>query len=172
MQYKLPEDSKERTRRNKENASKKQHFHHLGQGGYSAAIPKWQKMEEDLIARGIEPATFNWPLRAKYYFYAHGGTLNMEDGSFVTSDRIREATDKLALKPDREKDKLTYALGTPKHTGHVRGMGIVPWKHGFSGDIETYRSRCRRKAEQQEKMRALEERVASIEGVMAASQRQ
>jgi hypothetical protein len=47
----------------------------------------------------------------------------MEDGSFVTSDRIREATDKLemvlvavaegTLKPDREKDELTYALGTP-----------------------------------------------------------
>ena len=52
-------------------------------------------MEEDLIARGIVPAIFNWPLRAKYYFYAHGGTLNMEDGSFVTSDAIREATNKL-----------------------------------------------------------------------------
>jgi hypothetical protein len=46
----------------KENTSKKKHFHHLGQGGYKAAIPKWQKMEEDLIARGIVPATFNWPL--------------------------------------------------------------------------------------------------------------
>jgi hypothetical protein len=30
---------------------------------------------------------------------------------------------------------------------------------------------CRRKAEQEEKMRALEEQVASIEGAMAASQR-
>jgi hypothetical protein len=53
----------------------------------------------------------------------------MEDGSFVTSDWIREATDKLktalvavadsTLKPDREKDELTYALGTPEHTGCV-----------------------------------------------------
>jgi hypothetical protein len=51
-------------------------------------------------------------------------------------------------------------------------MGIVPWKHGFSGDIETYRSRCRRKAEQEEHMCALEERVASIEGAMVASQQQ
>jgi hypothetical protein len=49
-------------------------------------------------------------------------------------------------------------------------MGIVLWKHGFSADIDTYRSRCRRKAEQEEKMRALEERVASIEGAIAASQ--
>jgi hypothetical protein len=46
-------------------------------------------------------------------------------------------------------------------------MGVVPWKYGFNGDIETYRSRCRRKAEQEEKMHALEEQVASIEGAMA-----
>jgi predicted ATP-grasp superfamily ATP-dependent carboligase len=47
----------------------------------------------------------------------------MEDGSFVTTDQIREAADRLntalkaiaegTLKPDREKDELTYALGTP-----------------------------------------------------------
>src|SRR6185295_13923589 len=51
-------------------------------------------------------------------------------------------------------------------------MGVVPWKHGFSGDIETYQSRHRRKAEVAEKMRALEERVASIEAAIAASQHQ
>ena len=95
VQYKSSEDSEQRTAQAKENASKKKHFHHLGQGGYKAAIPKWQKMEEDLIARGIVLATFNWPLRAKYYIYAHGGTLNMEDGSFVTSDAIREAANRL-----------------------------------------------------------------------------
>ena len=72
----------------------------------------------------------------------------MEDGSFVTNDAIREAPNKLddtlkamsegSFKPDREKDELTYTLGTPEHTGRVRGMGVVPWKHGFSGDIDTY----------------------------------
>ena len=60
----------------------------------------------------------------------------MEDGSFVTSDAIREAANKLnealkamsegSLKPDREKDELMYALGTPEHTVRVRGMGVVP----------------------------------------------
>ena len=59
----------------------------------------------------------------------------MEDGSLVTSDAIREAANKLddalkavsegSFKPDREKDELTYTLGTPKHTGRVRGMGVV-----------------------------------------------
>ena len=50
----------------------------------------------------------------------------MEDGSFVTSDAIREVADMLevalkavsegSFKSDREKDELTYALGTPEHT--------------------------------------------------------
>ena len=62
----------------------------------------------------------------------------MEDGSFVTSNAIREVADRLdvalkavsegSFKPNREKDELIYALGTPKHTGCVQGMGIVPWK--------------------------------------------
>ena len=40
VQYKLSENSEKRTAQAKENASKKKHFHHHGQGGYSAAIPK------------------------------------------------------------------------------------------------------------------------------------
>ena len=50
----------------------------------------------------------------------------MEDGSFVTSDAIREAADRRdvalkavfegSFKSDREKDELTYALGTSEHT--------------------------------------------------------
>ena len=106
----------------------------------------------------------------------------MEDGSFVTCDAIREASDRLdvalkavsegSFKSDREKDELTYALGTPEYIRRVRGMGVVPWKHGFSGDIETYQSRQRRKAEVAEKVRALEERVASIEGALNATSQQ
>jgi hypothetical protein len=48
-------------------------------------------------------------------------------------------------------------------------MGVVLWKHGFSADIETYQSRSRKKAEQEDMMCALEQRIASIEGVIAAS---
>ena len=49
---------------------------------------------------------------------------------------------------------------------------VVPWKHGFSADLDTYRSRARKKAEQADKMRALEERVVAVEGVLAASHQQ
>jgi hypothetical protein len=45
--------------RDKENASKKKYHHTLGQGGYEAAIPKWEKMEQELLAKGLTPATIN-----------------------------------------------------------------------------------------------------------------
>ena len=51
-------------------------------------------------------------------------------------------------------------------------MGIVPWKHGFSADLDTYRSQARKKAEQADKMHALEEWVAAVEGALAASNQQ
>ena len=75
---------------------------------------------------------------------------------FVTSDVLREATQRLddvirrteegTFKLNRENDELTYAFGNAEHSGRTRGMGVVPWKHGFAEDLETYRSRCRSKA--------------------------
>ena len=69
----------------------------------------------------------------------------MEDGSFATSVAIREVADRLdvalkvvsegSLKSDREKDELTYALGTPKHTGPCARHGrssmeaCLQWRH-------------------------------------------
>ena len=45
-------------------------------------------------------------------------------------------------------------------------MGVVPWKYGFSGDLETYRSRCRSKAVVAEKIRSLENRIMSLEATV------
>lgn len=173
VQHTLSEDRADMRERNKINSSKKVASHRTGQGGYRTAIPKWEKMEKDLIEKGITPATLHWPKRAKWYFFAHGGTLDQVTGALIPSDALRAAAERLeaALKlkaegkftPNRQKDELTYALGTPEHTGRVRGLGVVPWKHGFSEDLETYRSRCRSKAEQDEKFRALEERLSATE---------
>ena len=62
---------------------------------------------------------------------------------FVTSDILREAAQRLddamrrteegTFQPNRENDELTYALGNAEHTGWTRGVGVVPWKYGFSG---------------------------------------
>nr|TKW31313.1 hypothetical protein SEVIR_2G097300v2 [Setaria viridis] len=142
--YKLSEDAKKQTTQATENTSKKKYFHHLGQGGYKTVMPKWQRMEDDLMAKGIVLATLDWPLRAKNFFYAHGSTLNRENGSFITTDSLIAEFNRLqdalkakqqgSFKPDREKDELTYALRNLEHSGPVRGMGVVPWKKGFSED--------------------------------------
>jgi len=86
-------------------------------------------MEAALMEKGIAPATLHWPSRAKWYFYAHGGKLNPDSGALITSDELRAAAERLeamlkakvegTFKPNREKDELSYALGTPEHTGRV-----------------------------------------------------
>lgn len=86
------------------------------------------------------------------------------------SDQSREATIRLeatvkavaegAFEPNREKDGLTYAPENAKHIGRVQGKGVVPWKNGFSADLETYKSRSKSKVETEEKMCMLEEQLA------------
>ena len=136
-------------------------------------MPKWEEMEASLLEWGIEPATANWPDRSKFWYYAHGGTLNPVDGSLVFSDQIREAVRRLTdaveassqgtFRPDREKDELSLTLQTPEHPGRTRGKGVIPWKMGFKEDIHTYRSRMRSKRDTEAKIADLEFRVSSYE---------
>ena len=171
--YKTGEQGQAMMERNKENAAKKKYHHHLGSGGYSVAMPKWEEMEASLIERGIEPATANWPERSKFWYYAHGGTLNPADGSLVFGYQIQEAARRLTdaveassqgtFRPDRDWDELTLALQTPEHPGRTRGKGVIPWKIGFKEDIHTYRSRMRSKRDTEAKIADLEFRVSSYE---------
>nr|ABA92025.1 transposon protein, putative, CACTA, En/Spm sub-class [Oryza sativa Japonica Group] len=171
--YKTGQQGQAMMERNKKNATKKKYHHHLGSGGYSVAMPKWEEMETSLLERGIEPATAKWPDRSKFWYYAHGGTLNPVDGSLVFSDQIREAARRLmdtveassqgTFRPDREKDELSLALQTLEHPGRTRGKGVIPWKIGFKEDIHTYRSRMRSKRDTEAKIADLEYRVSSYE---------
>ena len=67
VQFKQSEKSQSQTQTNADNAHKKQYFHHLGTGGDKSAVTKWQRMEDDLIARG-SPYTLEWPERANNWF--------------------------------------------------------------------------------------------------------
>ena len=50
--------------------------------------------------------------------------------------------------PDREKDKLTEALGNAEHPGRTRGTpGSILWKFGFP-DAGGYKSRERKRKEE------------------------
>nr|ABA95410.1 transposon protein, putative, CACTA, En/Spm sub-class [Oryza sativa Japonica Group] len=169
--YKTGQQGQAMMKRNKENTAKKKYHHHLRSGGYSVAMPKWEEMEASLLERGIKPATAKWPDRSKFWYYAHGGTLNPIDGSLVFSDQIREAANRLTdaveassqgtFRPDREKDELSLALQTPEHPRRTRGKGVIPWKMGFKEDIHTYRSRMRSKRDTEAKIADLEYRVVS-----------
>jgi len=92
----------------------------MGSGGYRSAIPKWQRMEEDLLTKGINPFSIDWPKCSKNWFFMHGGSLDPQTGELVIGGEIGRATKRLidivdasangAFVPNREKDKLTYAL--------------------------------------------------------------
>ena len=68
VQYKTSELGIQKVQKAKDNASKKIYHHTIGQIGYKLAIPKWEKMEQDLLDRGIVPATMNWPERSRIWF--------------------------------------------------------------------------------------------------------
>jgi hypothetical protein len=118
-------------------------------------MPRWEKMENELRARGICPGTEGWDPRAKSWWYGHGGSLNPETGECVYQGKIITPTQKLIeamrdaqegrIKFNRENDALTKALGNPEHGGRVRGMGHIPWKVGFPQNDDPYGYRSRKR---------------------------
>jgi D-mannonate dehydratase len=118
-------------------------------------------MAQDLIAKGIISVVFHWPERSKNWYYAHGGRLNPDDGTLEFPPTLREKALELMnkiedvkagrLKVDREMDELTMALG------RCRGYGVVSWKYAFKGNLDSYRSRKRRKEREEDHWRQMME---------------
>uniref|UniRef100_UPI001E44517B hypothetical protein n=1 Tax=Aeromonas jandaei TaxID=650 RepID=UPI001E44517B len=52
VQYKRSQESEARINVNKQNAAQKKYHHHLGSGGYKTALPKWERQEQEMFARG------------------------------------------------------------------------------------------------------------------------
>ena len=161
VEYKESEEAKQRSAKNKENAAKKLYHHVLGTGGYKSAVPKWDQTEAALIAKGITPATHDWPVRSRNWLLAHGASYDTKTGDIIGKKAIAKPQKELVtaiaevregkFHPERENDELTKALGNPEHTGRTRGYGpSVPWKTGFPEYSESYRSRTRAKKRQQE----------------------
>ena len=128
MAHKTSEKSKKMSATNKINAAKKEHHHRTGSGGYLKARPLWDKAENDLLDKGVEPETLHWPDHSRTWFSRVGGTLDPEIGKCVWTDKQLEIPVKKLQKyiatmqqgtfvPDRENDKLTQALGNPEHPG-------------------------------------------------------
>ena len=120
--HKTSEKSKKMSTTNKKNAAKKKHHHRTGSGGYLVARPKWANIENDLVDKGIEPETINWPDRCRTWFFGAGGTLDPVTGKCIwTNDQMDipvrklqhyiEAAQQGTFFSDRENDELTMALG-------------------------------------------------------------
>jgi hypothetical protein len=173
VEYKKSEDFAKASARGKQSRAKNEHDHHLGRGGNAFVVPKWWKIEEDLLAQGTIPAVVDWPERVKIWYYAHGGTINFEDGTLDYPPSLRETALEILKIIQSEgcqrDDELTMALKNPEHPGCCRGFGVVPWKFGFRGDIATYRSRRRRREREEEKRRQeLEKRLKEHEEKLTA----
>ena len=161
--YKKSEKAKKRSHINKQNAARK-HYHHVTEsGGYSKARPTWDKAEQDLLAKDVQPATLHWPDRTRTWFFGVGGTLDPETGKCVwikaqleipmrkLEEAMKEALERKFI-PDREKDKRSKALGNSEYPGRTRGtLGSIPWKVGFL-DSTGDRSRQRKKKEEASEM--------------------
>src|SRR4051812_9278762 len=71
------------------------------------------------------------------------------------------------LVPDRENDQLTHALGNKEKMGRTRGTEESPaWMYGFDDCIDTYRSRARKRREEAEHVRQLQETVQRHERIL------
>jgi hypothetical protein len=172
--YKNSEKSKNMSAQNKINAAKKMHHHRTGSGGYLKARPLWDKAENDLLDKGIQPQTLRWPDRSRTWFFGVGGTLDPETGDCIwTNEQLRTPVTKLkkyiamaqegTFVPDRDNDELTMALGNPEHPGRTRGTpGSVPWKVGFP-NAGGYKRHDRKKKQEQTELQALQARVRVLE---------
>jgi hypothetical protein len=91
QEYKESEDAKALSEKNKKNADKKKYHHTLGSRGYETAIPKWDKKEQEMIAKGItpEPILDEWEMRETNWFLAHGGSYDELTGDLIYSDGLR-----------------------------------------------------------------------------------
>ena len=88
MEYKTSAEALKRSEINKKNVALKKYHHVMGTGGYKGARPKWEKTENDLIDKGINPETSEWAERAKSWFYGHGRKLNLETGKCIFTKNI------------------------------------------------------------------------------------
>jgi hypothetical protein len=67
----------------------------MGSGGYRNAIPMWEIMEADLLAKGIPLFSINWPERSKNWFFVLGGSLDIETREPTVGGIIRTVARRL-----------------------------------------------------------------------------
>ena len=88
--YKTSHKSKKMSCINKINAAKKKWHHRTESDGYLKVGLLWDKAENDLIAKGVQPATLNWVDLSRTWFFRVGGTLDPKTGKCCWTDEQLE----------------------------------------------------------------------------------
>jgi hypothetical protein len=119
--------------------------HHMGSSGYVGKILEWKQKIEEVVNAGnpnpvedIDERAVNW-LLARSELTQDGKLVHKKKGVAAVQEKAVELTAKKRLgqfKSDREKDVLSGALGTAKHTERIRGVASqMPWKVSFPKDV-------------------------------------
>ena len=60
----------------------------MGPGGYACSMPKWDKLEADLLDKGIvpEPIKKGWIERSRNWFYGHGAHWTQKESAYIPED--------------------------------------------------------------------------------------
>ena len=150
-------------------AKKNMYPHHLGSSRYVGMIPEWKRKIEETVSAGKPNPLEGYDERTQHWLLARSNLT--DDGRLVykkpevaaVEEKIVQiaAQERLGLfKPDREKDKLTAALGNPEHTGRVRAVASqMSWKQGFPNESSSNKKRDRYKKTMEE---AIEEKLNTM----------
>jgi hypothetical protein len=144
--------------------------HRLGSGGYAAKMAKWRKEEEErrvaglpTIFEGMDECSRNWILArvpAIPPAIPPDGNVSFQKPSteqiYQKLEGLVEMQKKGLFVPDKEKDMLTAAIGTPEHPSRVRGISsTLPWGKAFHEHQSSYKKRGRYKKQLEDKMREI-----------------
>ena len=86
--YKKSEEAQLKSAINKANAAKKKCHHTMGPGGYAFSMPKWEKLEADLLAKGIvlEPIKKDGSNGQEIGFTGMGAHWTQKGSAYITED--------------------------------------------------------------------------------------
>ena len=95
----MSEEGVSRVIKNQRNAQQKTYHHNLGSGGYPTAIKKWNKMEADLLAKGITPNHSSGESAQRIGFSLMGEHWTRRQGSaFMAQDCKKQQKDCFMLR--------------------------------------------------------------------------
>jgi hypothetical protein len=126
------------------------------------------KLRLSCTLKGSLKATDGWSQKVRNFLIAHGSSYDPKIGQLIHNNEIIivayknlvgafKQVQEGSFHPDRENGELTKALKNKEHPGRTRGFGpYVPWKIGFSGDDDTYRSRSRSKKQHADRLHKFE----------------